>query len=118
MAVVSDEPIEVKFRLADGSDIGPNKFEQEATVLSLKEKILSQWPGEGGPKSVSEITLINAGRLLENTKTLSESRVPVSEIVGTPITMHVVVHPAQADKTTATQQPADAASGRCGCTIL
>ncbi|CAI5958427.1 unnamed protein product, partial [Closterium sp. NIES-65] len=54
----------------------------------------------GGPKSVNEITLINAGRLLENTKTLSESRVPVSEIVGTPITMHVVVHPAQADKTT------------------
>eukprot|EP00475_Leptophrys_vorax_P003483 TRINITY_DN12075_c0_g1_i1.p1 TRINITY_DN12075_c0_g1~~TRINITY_DN12075_c0_g1_i1.p1 ORF type:complete len:119 (-),score=0.74 TRINITY_DN12075_c0_g1_i1:207-563(-) len=118
MAVVSDEPLEVKFRLADGTDIGPSKFQQEVTVLALKESILAQWPSEGGPKSVNEITLINAGRLLENAKTLSESRVPMGEVPGTPVTMHVVVHPAHAEKATASQQPPDAASARCGCTIL
>lgn len=117
MAVVSDEPLEIKFRLADGSDIGPTKFEQEVSVLALKECILAQWPKEGGPKTVNEITLINAGRLLENAKSLSESRVIMGEVHGTPITMHVVIHPAHAEKATASQ-PADAASARCGCIIL
>ena len=44
MAVVSDEALEVKFRLPDGSDVGPNKFTPETTVVALKESVVSQWP--------------------------------------------------------------------------
>ncbi|WMV27076.1 hypothetical protein MTR67_020461 [Solanum verrucosum] len=40
------ELIEIKFRLADGSDIGPNKYTPATTVGSLKEKIIAQWPKE------------------------------------------------------------------------
>uniref|UniRef100_A0A0D3HRB2 UBL3-like ubiquitin domain-containing protein n=1 Tax=Oryza barthii TaxID=65489 RepID=A0A0D3HRB2_9ORYZ len=46
------------------------------------------------PKTVNDLKLINAGRILENNRTLVESRVRV-EIPGGVITMHVVVHPPQ-----------------------
>lgn len=39
-----DELVELKFRLADGSDIGPSKYDCGASVTSLKEKIIAQWP--------------------------------------------------------------------------
>lgn len=39
-----EELVELKFRLADGSDIGPNKYSSSTTVTSLKEKIIAQWP--------------------------------------------------------------------------
>lgn len=119
MAVVSDEALEVKFRLYDGSDIGPIKYAPETTVVALKESVVSQWPqgSENPPKSYNDIKIINAGRILENNKTLAESRVPLGEIPGTPITMHVVLRPANAEKA-AEPAPADAANSRCGCTIL
>lgn len=41
---MAEELIDVKFRLADGSDIGPSKYSSVTTVGSLKEKIISQWP--------------------------------------------------------------------------
>lgn len=42
--MAAEELIEVKFRLADGTDIGPGKYSSISTVGSLKEKIISQWP--------------------------------------------------------------------------
>lgn len=53
---------------------------------------------ENGPKTINEVKLINAGKILENNKTLAESRSPVSEIPGGVITMHVVARPPLADK--------------------
>lgn len=53
---------------------------------------------ENGPKSVNDIKLINAGRILENNRTLAESRLPLSEVPGGVITMHVVVRPPLPDK--------------------
>lgn len=53
---------------------------------------------ENGPKSINDIKLINAGRILENNKTLAESRLPLSEVPGGVITMHVVVRPPIPDK--------------------
>lgn len=46
------------------------------------------------PKSVSDMKLIHAGKVLENGKTLAESRLHVSDLPGGVITMHVVVQPA------------------------
>lgn len=50
-----------------------------------------------GPRTVSDLKLINAGRILENNRTLAESRVPIGEVPGGVITMHVVVRPPQSD---------------------
>ncbi|GJN22298.1 hypothetical protein PR202_gb09853 [Eleusine coracana subsp. coracana] len=94
------EPIEVRFRLFDGTDIGPSKYDSSTTVSALKELILARWPQDKDivPKTVNDLKLINAGRILENNRTLAESRVPVGEVPGSVITMHVVVRPPQADK--------------------
>lgn len=50
------------------------------------------------PKTINDLKLINAGRILENNRTLAESRVPVGELPGGVITMHVVVRPPASDK--------------------
>ena len=50
------------------------------------------------PETVKNLKLINAGRMLENRKTLAQSRVPVGEVPGGVITMHVVVRPPQSNK--------------------
>ncbi len=53
---------------------------------------------ENGPKTINDVKLINAGKILENNRTLAESRVPVGELPGGVITMHVVVRPPLSDK--------------------
>ncbi|KAJ3695786.1 hypothetical protein LUZ60_001163 [Juncus effusus] len=113
------EPAEIRFRLFDGTDIGPNKYDPSTTVSSLKELILSRWPQdkEIAPKTISDLKLINAGRILENNQTLSESRVPVGEVPGTVITMHVVVRPPQINKNNE-KQGKNSSKQRCLCTIL
>ncbi|KAE8077361.1 hypothetical protein FH972_015932 [Carpinus fangiana] len=101
--MASEDLIELKFRLADGTDIGPSKYSPATTVASLKGKILAQWPKEkeNGPKTINDVKLINAGKILENNRTLAESRVPVGELPGGVITMHVVVRPPLSDKISA-----------------
>lgn len=42
-AAVQDQ-LEIKFRLTDGSDIGPKMFPMAASVATLKESILAGWP--------------------------------------------------------------------------
>ncbi|KAH7567802.1 hypothetical protein JRO89_XS07G0153700 [Xanthoceras sorbifolium] len=131
--MAGEDLIELKFRLADGTDIGPSKYNPATTVQSLKEKIIAQWPKvlvlhllfldlksisllvmrinwnywqknccvvdkENCPKTVNSVQLINAGKILENHKTISESRVPVGELPGGVITMHVVLRPTLPDK--------------------
>ncbi|KAK3423714.1 hypothetical protein EUGRSUZ_H00920 [Eucalyptus grandis] len=92
--------IELKFRLADGSDIGPTKYSPAMTVASLKEKVVAHWPREkeNGPKTLNDVKLIHAGKILENNKTLADSRLQVGELPGGVITMHVVVRPPVSDK--------------------
>jgi hypothetical protein len=116
--MAGDDLVELKFRLYDGTDIGPNKYAPASTIATLKESILSQWPQgkENGPKSINDMKLINAGRILENSKTLAESRVLVGELPGCVVTMHVVVRPSTSDK--ANKQPSDAPKrNKCYCTI-
>ncbi|CAH1446183.1 unnamed protein product [Lactuca virosa] len=117
--MAAEELIEVKFRLPDGSDIPPSKYNSTTTVAYLKERIISQWPKEigNGPKTVNDMKLINAGKILENNKTLAESRSPVGEVPGGVITMHVVVRPPLSDKNSEKSQNAPEKSS-CSCTIL
>ncbi|KAF2296790.1 hypothetical protein GH714_001979 [Hevea brasiliensis] len=53
---------------------------------------------ENGPNTLNDVKLINAGKILENNRTLAESRLPVSELPGGVITMHVVLRPPMPDK--------------------
>ncbi|MBA0589482.1 hypothetical protein Gorai_018228, partial [Gossypium raimondii] len=94
MAVVQDQ-LEIKFRLTDGSDIGPKTFPAATSVATLKESVLAQWPKEkeNGPRTVKDVKLISAGKILENNKTLGECQSPLCDIPGGLTTMHVVVQP-------------------------
>uniref|UniRef100_A0A0D9WNG5 UBL3-like ubiquitin domain-containing protein n=1 Tax=Leersia perrieri TaxID=77586 RepID=A0A0D9WNG5_9ORYZ len=100
MAAGGTEAIEVRFRLPVGTDIEPSRHDPSTTVAALKEFVLARYPQDKGivPRTINDVTLINAGRVLENNKTLAESRVPVGEVPGGLITMHVVVRSHQADK--------------------
>ncbi|PKU74338.1 membrane-anchored ubiquitin-fold protein 3 [Dendrobium catenatum] len=119
--MAGDDLIELKFRLLDGTDIGPNKYDLSTTVESLKKNILNIWPAgkEISPKTINDLKLINAGRVLENNRTLAESRVPVGELPESVITMHLVVRPTTTDKNNEKQLVKAPKTNRCSsCTIL
>lgn len=43
-----EDLIELKFRLYDGSDIGPFRYSPTSTIAMVKERILAEWPkGQG-----------------------------------------------------------------------
>ncbi|XWS32939.1 hypothetical protein CRYUN_Cryun22dG0033900 [Craigia yunnanensis] len=117
MAGVQDQ-LEIKFRLTDGSDIGPKTFPAATSVSTLKESVLAQWPKEkeNGPRTVKDVKLISAGKILENNKTLGECQSPLCDIPGGVTTMHVVVQapPLEKEKK-ATNEPKQ---NKCVCVIL
>lgn len=39
-----EDLVELKFRLYDGSDIGPFQYSPTSTVATLKERIVAEWP--------------------------------------------------------------------------
>ena len=49
-----EELVELKFRLYDGTDIGPNQYSAGLTVGMLKDRIVSEWPRG---KTISAIRL-------------------------------------------------------------
>ncbi|RVW80935.1 Membrane-anchored ubiquitin-fold protein 2 [Vitis vinifera] len=53
---------------------------------------------ENGPKTVKDVKLISAGKILENNRTIGECRSPLCDIPGGVTTMHVVVQPPSSDK--------------------
>ncbi|KAF4385699.1 hypothetical protein F8388_010255 [Cannabis sativa] len=114
-----EDLVELKFRLYDGSDIGPFRYSPASTVAMLKERIVADWPkveqpnGDGlsieviykkiVPKGANDIKLINAGKILENNKTVGQCKAPFGELPRGVITMHVVVQPSLAKMKTGTQ---------------
>ncbi|KAL8154130.1 hypothetical protein V2J09_011890 [Rumex salicifolius] len=99
-----EDLVDIKFRLYDGSDIGPFRYSSASTVEMLKERIVSEFP-KGKPivpKLASEIKLINFGKILENNKTVGQCKAPFGELTGGAMVMHVVVQPSQAKTKTGT----------------
>lgn len=117
MAVVQDQ-LEIKFRLTDGSDIGPKTFPAATSVSTLKESVLAQWPKdkEHGPRTVKDLKLISAGKILENNRTVGECRSPLCDIPGGVTTMHVVVQPSSMDKEKRSSRQSK--QNKCVCVIL
>ncbi|CAM8980382.1 unnamed protein product [Rhodiola kirilowii] len=117
MSSVQDQ-FDIKFRLADGSDIGPTSYSAATNVSTLKESIIAQWPKdkENGPRTVKEVKLISAGRVLENNRTVGECKSPLYDIPEGITTMHVVIQQPFAEKEKKTAN--DPKMSRCLCTIL
>jgi len=115
-----EEHLEVKFRLYDGTDIGPRRYLSATTVATLKESVLAQWPKEkeNGPRTINDVKLINAGKILENNKTLGECRGPICDLPGGVITMHVVLRPPSTEKGSEKQPSDSPKDSKCMCIIL
>ncbi|KAL7611957.1 membrane-anchored ubiquitin-fold protein 4 [Lactuca sativa] len=115
-----EDVLELKFRLLDGSDIGPFRYSPASTVAMLKERIVAEWPKDkkGGPKSANDIKLINAGKILENNKTVGQCRTPFGELPKGVITMHAVVQMSLTKAKTEKKMDEAPKTNVCACTIL
>ncbi|CAA7404200.1 unnamed protein product [Spirodela intermedia] len=113
------EQLEIRFRLPDGSDIGPKKYPLAATVSTVKESILAQLPKdkENSSRTVSDIKLIHGGKILENNRTLWECKNPILDVSGGITTMHVVIRPPPSERGTEKQSSLPKET-KCGCIIL
>ncbi|PSR87708.1 Membrane-anchored ubiquitin-fold protein [Actinidia chinensis var. chinensis] len=112
------EQLEIRFRLTDGSDIGPKSFPAATSVATLKESILAQWPKEkeNGPRTVKDVKLISAGKILENNRTVGDCKSPLCDIPGGVTTMHVIVQPQPLEKEK--KVPNEQKQNKCVCVIL
>lgn len=112
--------VEIRFRLDDGSDIGPFQYPPTSTVAMLKERIVAEWPRDkkNGPKGGSDLKLICAGKILENGKTVGQCRMPFSDPPDGIITMLVVVQPSIAKAKTEKKIDESERKSICSCSIL
>ncbi|XP_068667449.1 membrane-anchored ubiquitin-fold protein 4-like [Aristolochia californica] len=115
-----EDLVELKFRLYDGTDIGPIQYSSASTVATLKERIVAEWPRDKKimPKAASDVKLISAGKILENNKTIAQCRIPFGELPGGVITMHVVVQPSVAKTKTEKKVDEMPKKSGCACSIL
>lgn len=111
--------VDIKFRLYDGSDIGPFRYSSASTVEMLKERIVSEWPKGNTivPKVANEIKLIFFGKVLENAKTVGQCKAPFGELAGGVMVMHVVVQPSLA-KAKTDKKVEDSKKCVCSCCIM
>ncbi|KAB2069968.1 hypothetical protein ERO13_A08G116600v2 [Gossypium hirsutum] len=114
------ELIELKFHIYDGTDIAHNTYTSSMTVANLKPKIVAEWPREKTvtPKSINDLKLIHAGKVLENNKTLADFRITFDELPIDFIIMHVVVQLATTKKKTEKSKEDVQKLNSCGCVIL
>ncbi|RZC60557.1 hypothetical protein C5167_022310 [Papaver somniferum] len=112
-----EDLVELKFRLYDGTDIGPIRYSSASTVSMLKERIIADWPKDKKviPKAANDVKLISAGKILENNKTVGQCKAPFGELPGGVITMHVVVQPSLAKSKTEKKVEDSPRKTFCGC---
>ncbi|KAL8154129.1 hypothetical protein V2J09_011889 [Rumex salicifolius] len=117
--MTEEDSVDIKFRLPDGSDIGPFRYSPASTVQMLKERIISDWPkgNPAVPKLANEIKLISFGKILENNKTVAQCKAPIDELADTVMVMHVVVQPSQA-KIKTEKKVEDSKKFTCSCSIM
>lgn len=115
-----EEQLQLKFRLYDGSDIGPRNYAASTTIANLKETIVAEWPQDKKfvPESVNDVKLIYSGKVLENSKTLAECKIHINELPDGVITMHVVVQPSMPKKKSGKNTDDVPKKKLCSCTII
>ncbi|KAG6402868.1 hypothetical protein SASPL_135082 [Salvia splendens] len=115
-----EDLVELKFRLYDGSDIGPFRYSPASTVAMLKERVVAEWPKDKkvSPKAANDVKLISAGKILENNKTVAQCKMPFGELPKGVITMHAVVQPSVAKAKTEKKVDEIPKKNVCSCSIL
>ncbi|KAL4362807.1 hypothetical protein GQ457_04G028580 [Hibiscus cannabinus] len=115
-----EEFIELRFRLYDGKDIAHGTYNSSMTVSTLKQKIVAEWP-QGNtvtPKSINDLKLIHAGKVLENNTTLADCTITIGDLPDDVITMHVLVHPSKSKRKIVKSKEDMQKLNPCGCIIL
>ncbi|KAI5316107.1 hypothetical protein L3X38_045283 [Prunus dulcis] len=106
------------------SSLGKKKKKKkgEGRVANLKKRLLAEWPQAKTvtPKSANEVKLIHSGRILENNKTLADSRITsANQPGGGAVIMHAVVQPlVPKQKKTDKNQKDMQKMNSCSCTLL
>ncbi|TMX05891.1 membrane-anchored ubiquitin-fold protein 4 [Solanum lycopersicum] len=115
-----EDLIELKFRLYDGSDIGPFQYAPTSTIAILKERIVADWPKDKkvAPKVANDVKLICAGKILENSRTVGQCKTPFGELPNGIITMHAVVQPSLAKAKSEKKIDENQNQSICSCSIL
>ncbi|KAG6400672.1 hypothetical protein SASPL_137514 [Salvia splendens] len=115
-----EDLVELKFRLYDGSDIGPFRYSPASTVAMLKERVVVEWPKDKkvSPKAANDVKLISAGKILENNKTVAQCKMPFGELPKGVITMHAVVQPSVAKAKTEKKVDEIPKKNVCSCSIM
>ncbi|XP_065635414.1 membrane-anchored ubiquitin-fold protein 3 [Quercus suber] len=108
-----EETIELRFRIYDGTDIG-----QGAYALSMTFFFFFFLDKTVTPNSVNDVKLIHAGKILEDNKTLADSKITIGDLPGGVVTMHVVVQPPVAKKKTEKNEEQMQKMNACTCNIL
>ncbi|KAL6509155.1 hypothetical protein OROGR_022465 [Orobanche gracilis] len=110
-----ENKVELKFRLYDGSDIGPFQFAPETTVDMLKTKIVAEWPIDKKivPKAANNLKLISAGKILDN-----NSKIPSGNPSTGVMIMHAVVQPSLAKSKTEKKVDETPKKNICSCSIM
>ncbi|KAM1339824.1 membrane-anchored ubiquitin-fold protein 3-like [Malus sylvestris] len=115
-----DDLVDIKFRLYDGTDVGPFSYSSASTVDMLKQRVVSDWPKGKTmtPKTANEVKLMSFGKILENNKTVGQCKLPLADIGGGIIVMHVVVQPAIEKAKTEKKIDDPPQKVVCSCSIL
>ncbi|KAB1217503.1 Membrane-anchored ubiquitin-fold protein 3 [Morella rubra] len=110
----------IKFRLYDGSDMGPFRYSSASTVDTLKQRVVSDWPKGKTivPKGANEVKLISSGKILENNKTVGQCRMPFGDNIEGVVIIHVVVQPSLAKSKTEKKIDDSPRKIVCSCSIL
>mmetsp|Transcript_14643 Transcript_14643/g.31380 ORF Transcript_14643/g.31380 Transcript_14643/m.31380 type:complete len:120 (+) Transcript_14643:432-791(+) len=116
----TDTCASIRFRMQDGNDIGPMPVNIALSVLAVKEKLIQEWskdPTKEGPKSTADMKLILAGQVLNNTRLLSDLRMPTTP--DTVVTMHLVIRPPAAAKSRGENSQGEVEKvSKCSCLIV
>lgn len=118
----------IRFRLQSGTDLKEQSVPPRSTVAETKQQLINSWVNAGGPggdasrpTGPDDLKIIHAGRVLENSKSLSDYTIPTSEVV----TMHLMIVPpaAKPEEPKVADAKAGAQAGaaettRCSCTLL
>ncbi|KAK6129195.1 hypothetical protein DH2020_037025 [Rehmannia glutinosa] len=77
----AQDQLEIKFRLTDGSDIGPKNFSVATSVATLKENIIAQWPKERKWSAYGKGHQVNQrGKNIREQQNGGECRSPLCDI--------------------------------------
>ncbi|PKI37094.1 hypothetical protein CRG98_042528 [Punica granatum] len=104
-----------------GRTWAPFQYSSASTIDMLKQRVVSDWPKGKTviPKTASEIKLIRSGKVLDNSRTVGQCKLPFGDVAGGgTVIMHVVVQPSSTKTKTEKKVDDSPRNVVCSCSIL